>query len=509
MKQKKNENISKEEKKKEKLKDSTKKVSEKKILIIKFVVAIFFFLLTSFFVFSVYKLGIVPAKYLLLGSFILLLLQTIGNLCLFSSKKWLKGVTVFLWLLLAFVSGVGIKYSNEIDQFLDRSFGNAEEVLTLEYLVLSKKEYTENDLNQKEIYYYDMALFIDKAIYKLESKYTVQMKSVDDIVSLFDQEIFVLDKTTYSLFVEERGLDPEQYHLVYEFSIEYEMDTRNEHEEEENPSSTENPEKTTAPSKKSSDYYNIYLGGYDFSGYRMDMNKIITINTKTNEILITNIHRYTYINIPAFQKKNTLSSTAYYGIQNNVEALEDLFDIPIDYYVSVKTNGLVALVDTIGGIEYCSDQAFTTSHAMVIGTYDDTKGEHFDVVKGCQHLNGIQTLTVAREREAFRMGATQRDKNTTAIMLDILYQMRSPSNITNYPSILNAVGGMYTTSIPRGVLTDGVKKLLNGGWTIKTQTLTGTNGQNKVHFSNLVGAVQYPNTSSVKQCSNAMKALDK
>lgn len=78
----------------------------------------------------------------------------------------------------------------------------------------------------------------------------------------------------------------------------------------------------------------------------------------------------------------------------------------------------------------------------------------------------------------------------------------------NYTSILNAVGGMYRTSIPRTELTDGIKRLLNGGWSIKTQSLEGKNGQNKVHFSNLVGAVNYPNSSSVKKCSEAIKALE-
>ena len=311
-----------------------------------------------------------------------------------------------------------------------------------------------------------------------------------------------MDKTTFYLFVEENGINADDYYLIDELSIEYEIDKKEEQTE------TTNSKNDNKKQSDEGDYYNIYLGGYDFSGFRMDLNKIITINTKTNEILITSVHRYTYINIPAYNQKNILSNTAYYGINNNIEALEELFDIDIDYYVSVKTNGLVSLVDTIGGIEYCSDQAFTTSHAKVIGTYDDTKGEHVKVKKGCQHLDGIETLTVAREREAFKMGAVQRDKNTTAIMLDILYQMRSPENIMNYTSILNAVGGMYTTSIPREELTEGVKRLLNGGWSIKTQSLSGTNGRNKIHFSNLIGPVNYPKSSSVEKCSKAIKALE-
>ena len=467
------------------------KFENKRNLIIKIVISLIFIFLSGWLFLSVYKLGIIPNKYLIIFVVILVIVHLISNLCLFSKKKWLKIFTVILMLLLTIVSVFGIKYANDIDNFLDTSLNNAENKLTIDFVLLSKNNYDEGDLVNKEVYYYNSALFIDKALAKLNEKYQVTTKGIDDITKLFDYDIFIMDKTTFYLFVEENGINADDYYLIDELSIEYEIDKKEEQTE------TTNSKNDNKKQSDEGDYYNIYLGGYDFSGFRMDLNKIITINTKTNEILITSVHRYTYINIPAYNQKNILSNTAYYGINNNIEALEELFDIDIDYYVSVKTNGLVSLVDTIGGIEYCSDQAFTTSHAKVIGTYDDTKGEHVKVKKGCQHLDGIETLTVAREREAFKMGAVQRDKNTTAIMLDILYQMRSPENIMNYTSILNAVGGMYTTSIPREELTEGVKRLLNGGWSIKTQSLSGTNGRNKIHFSNLIGPVNYPKSSSV------------
>lgn len=478
------------------------KFENKRNLIIKIVISLIFIFLSGWLFLSVYKLGIIPNKYLIIFAVILVIVHLISNLCLFSKKKWLKIFTVILMLLLTMVSVFGIKYANDIDNFLDTSLNNAENKLTIDFVLLSKNNYDEGDLVNKEVYYYNSALFIDKALAKLNEKYQVTTKGIDDITKLFDYDIFIMDKTTFYLFVEENGINADDYYLIDELSIEYEIDKKEEQTE------TTNSKNDNKKQSDEGDYYNIYLGGYDFSGFRMDLNKIITINTKTNEILITSVHRYTYINIPAYNQKNILSNTAYYGINNNIEALEELFDIDIDYYVSVKTNGLVSLVDTIGGIEYCSDQAFTTSHAKVIGTYDDTKGEHVKVKKGCQHLDGIETLTVAREREAFKMGAVQRDKNTTAIMLDILYQMRSPENIMNYTSILNAVGGMYTTSIPREELTEGVKRLLNGGWSIKTQSLSGTNGRNKIHFSNLIGPVNYPKSSSVEKCSKAIKALE-
>lgn len=456
---------------------------------------------------SVNNLGIIPNKYMIVFGVLLVVIHIINNLCLFLKKKWLKVITILITILLIAVSIIGIKYANDFDNFLDTAFDNAPEKLEIEFLILSKNKYDKKDLDNKEIAYYDSALYITDAISKLKSEYTLSFKGLSDITKIFDEDIFLIDKTTFYLFVEEQGINADDYNLIYDFYISYDIDLKDEDVETDN-AEKNNEEGNDKKNNKSEDYYNIYLGGYDFSGYRMDLNKIITINTKTNEILITSIHRYTYINIPAYNKKNTLSSTAYYGIQNNIEALEELFDIDIDYYVSVKSNGLVELVDTIGGIEYCSDQAFTTYHAKVIGTYDDTNGEHVEIVKGCQHLDGIETLTVARERLAFKMGAVQRDKNTTAIMLDILNQMRSPKNITNYSSILNAVSGMYTTSIPRSRLTEGIKRILSDGWTIKTQSLSGTNGTNRIQFSNLTGAVNYPKSSSVKSCSNAIKALE-
>ena len=120
-----------------------------------------------------------------------------------------------------------------------------------------------------------------------------------------------------------------------------------------------------------------------------------------------------------------------------------------------------------------------------------------------------KTLTVARERLAFEMGAVERDKNTTNIMLDILDQMKKPANISKYTTILNDVSGMYTTSIPRDLITKSVKQLLNKGWSIKTNSIRGKNGRDKVHFSNVKGSVMYPNTSSVNQAKNKINALDK
>ena len=240
----------------------------------------------------------------------------------------------------------------------------------------------------------------------------------------------------------------------------------------------------------------------------MDMNKIITVNTETKEVLITNIHRFTYLDVPGYNQKNTLSSMGVWGVTNNVNALEKELGIKIDYYLVADAEGLPVLIDDIGGIEYCSDIDFVTYHKTTLDYKNDT-GYNVHVKKGCQHLNGIETLTVARERLAFKYGAAERDKNDTEIMIDILEAMKKPSNITNYSSILNDVTGLYTTSIPRDVMTNGVKELLNSKIIISKQELDGRNGTDRVNFSNLRGAVVYLDEASKREVISKIKSLDK
>ena len=114
----------------------------------------------------------------------------------------------------------------------------------------------------------------------------------------------------------------------------------------------------------------------NFTNTNMDFNMIVSINTKTHEVLFTSMPRDYYIEVDGYNgKKDTLSYMGALGITTNMKSIEKLFNIKIDYYLSIKTTSLVRLVDEVGGINYCSDDAYTTTHAMILDSYDDTKGK--------------------------------------------------------------------------------------------------------------------------------------
>lgn len=479
--------------------------------IIKFIISLIFIVMSFFMMYKIYSINMIPNKYLLIFLVVLIVLNIIANLCLFIKNKWLKIVTVLIYLLVSIISVVGIIYVNETDKFIENTFtNNQEDVIKINYLLLSKNNYTIDDIDSKDIYYYTGSLYHDEAISKLKEKVSSKFVSSDDITSIYKNDLFFIDELSYDSLQESYGVNKEDYNIIYKIELEIEADSdidSEDNEIEDSDAKDSNKNGSTKASNTKNGSYNIYLTAYDFSGYRSDLNKIITVNTEKHEILITNIHRFAYVEVEEMGKRNTLSSNGYYGVNVNKKALEKELGIKIDYYFTVKSPGLVKVVDSLGGIEYCSDQAYTTDHALVMDTYDDSKAKHLKVVKGCQHLNGIETLTVARERLAFTMGATKRDENTSAIIEDILNAAKKPSNITRYVSILNSMNGLYKTNVPKDTMTNGVKSLLDEKWTIRNQAVNGQIKTNYVNFSNAKGSVYYLDQSSVKTCSNKINSL--
>ena len=189
-----------------------------------------------------------------------------------------------------------------------------------------------------------------------------------------------------------------------------------------------------------------------------------------------------------------------------MSSLENLLDTKIDYYTSIYTEGLVEVTDLLGGIEYCSDTTFTTTHAKVLDTYDDSYGEKLTINKGCQHLNGIETLTLARERK--NVGSDrQRQKNCAKILKSILNKSLSTKTLTNYQELLNKVSDLYQTNINKETIQTLIKNLLNNNYTIIEQSLDGSDGNNYIRLGSVKSYVMYPYEDSVLEAKTKIKEI--
>lgn len=151
------------------------------------------------------------------------------------------------------------------------------------------------------------------------------------------------------------------------------------------------------------------------------------------------------------------------GAGASADAIANLLDLPIHYYVDVDFQGFKDIVDAIGGVDVNIKQGFTDS------SFPDDKMQGyapFTVKAGAQHMNGTVALKYARSRHGtngegsdFARSRRQqeimkaaRDKALTASVL------ANPIKLTN---LMQAVGAHLRTSIPPASL-DALRKLLGG-----------------------------------------------
>jgi LCP family protein required for cell wall assembly len=237
------------------------------------------------------------------------------------------------------------------------------------------------------------------------------------------------------------------------------------------------PMETTSGTVKAVDVtkesFNVYISGLDFSGdinqnYHSDVNIIVTVNPKTHEILLTSIPRDYYINLPSKGAMDKLTHSGLYGIQETISAVEEMMGIEINYYIKVNYNTIVSLVDAMGGIDIDSPYAFTT-HKM-----QELSGITF--VEGQNHLTGSMALAYSRERASWGDGDMRRNENQQLILEAILKKATTtPTILTSYTEILDAVRGNMETSFTQDEMTSLVKMQIDKmpSWNISKTALKG------------------------------------
>ena len=394
---------------------------------------------------EVFKLDVLPDKYLYLflaGEFLLFL---IGFL-LYNRKNKILLILGILFYLITVLGNVFGYYSlSKINKYIDTSFVKEYYLdKTTYYVITSKNNLEVNNLDevdkQSKILYYKYSKAINEALKQL-GEYTYQDKdtalgAMTEVIN--ENSYFLIAKADYNYFFTSTNIhliQEEEVKIIHEFEVEEKVMVN-----------TETPTS-----------YNIYVNGLDFTGVMRDYNLIVTVNTKTRKVLLTSIPRDYYVDVPAYNMKDTLMCLGSLDSEVSKEALENLFNTKIDYTINLNTSSLVNIVDTIGGVEFCSDIAFKTTHTLTLDTYDDSRGQKLMVPKGCKTYNGIEILTIARERNAFPGRDRARQKNCRQILINIMKKIASTVSLNNYNEILSSFDGFYTTDMNEKVIKNLLK----------------------------------------------------
>lgn len=443
---------------------------------------------------TIFDLNILPNKYIsifLIGETFLYLIGL-----LFYNLKHIAFIIIGLFFYLISVGAnlFGYYYLSKANKYIDDNFAEETYTITTKYAVVASANNNINSfdeaLEDSTVNYYKYGRSINQAMDTL-GKYNYVATDVGTN-ALYEvrtnNSYFLVSKASYEYIIESTNLfNSEDFKIIKEFDVDEEIKKNNEIK----------------------DSYNIYINGLDYTGIMRDYNLIATINTKTRKIVLTSIPRDYYLYVPAYDMNDTLMCLGSLDSSVSKEALENLFNIKIDYTINFNTNSLVSIVDAIGGVDFCSDYDFYTTHDMTLGSYADL-GQRLHVTVGCRTYNGLETLAIARQR----MGLPGRDRtrqlHCRQILINIVKKLASTTTLTNYNNVLESFSGLYTTDMNKEVITNLIKTgIADMNFEIIEQSVDGVDGIGVGHLGTQEAWIMTPDMNTVNDASKKINEVIK
>jgi anionic cell wall polymer biosynthesis LytR-Cps2A-Psr (LCP) family protein len=110
-----------------------------------------------------------------------------------------------------------------------------------------------------------------------------------------------------------------------------------------------------------------------------------------------------------------------------------LFGVPVAYYVKTNMEGLVSIVDTVGGVDVDNQRQF------------QSQGISFPL--GPQHLDGEEALAYIRMRKEDPHGDFGRMQRQRQILSDAIDRVVSINSVTKLPRLLSHLSEYVRTNL--------------------------------------------------------------
>lgn len=136
---------------------------------------------------------------------------------------------------------------------------------------------------------------------------------------------------------------------------------------------------------------------------RSDSMILVSLNKKTNEIIMTSFLRDSYVNIPGRGMDKLNAAYAYGGAELLMDTIERNFNVKIDHYVLVNFTSFASIIDAAGGIDLTlSNEEAEAVNVILVSEVNNLMGDepNADFLEGGGkvHLNGKQALCYSRIR---------------------------------------------------------------------------------------------------------------
>ncbi|AXF56321.1 LCP family protein [Salicibibacter kimchii] len=156
---------------------------------------------------------------------------------------------------------------------------------------------------------------------------------------------------------------------------------------------------------------------------------LATFNREEGSVNVISIPRDSYVQIPGRPTQDKINHAhAFGGTDLAIDTVENLLDIPVDYYVTLNFDAFMDTVNIFGGVEVDSPMAFTEQNA-------DGDMDAIEIDEGPQVLNGEEALAYVRMRKQDPAGDLGRGERQQEVLGALIDEATSLSSIANYNEV--------------------------------------------------------------------------
>lgn len=409
---------------------------------------------------SGYLNKLIPFKYQLIILLIIIVMALIGILI---RKVWLKLIVLLL------VGGLSFAHIFVQDQikiivkdYVKNSDAAKEEAKQTISLVVLKQNQKWNgaDLSDKA--------FGESDQLDLESKFFVQESLASIISELPEVVILETNQESYEKLIE-REID------VMIMDEKYRKSMIEEYPEfEENTSVlTQFTRDRTVKSIQAnplSDSFIIYLSGNDSYGSieelsRSDVNILMIFNPKLEKVLFISIPRDSYVSVPCVGGYyDKFTHTGNFGMNCQIETIEELFNISINYYLRINFSSVTRIIDIMGdGVTLYNPYGF------------EGGAEEYYFSKGCLHLSSGQVLSYLRTRHSLPNGDEGRQEHQKIVLNALIKKAIDPSMLFRAGEIIKTASENIDTNVDVDFINQFINRQLdtNPKWKVHTLSIDG------------------------------------
>lgn len=496
-------------------------------VLILFPLLIAYYIISGYFVKEIYYYNSSKSfmTYIVYGAIfltsLLIVIFTIKGFKCIKKNKTKSYVWYFIFIII-FIAGelfVSIninKISNSLSKITNKESGYSTSLVALKSSSIKDIKNLDdskigmiNDSNNIEGYSIPMEIVKEK---KINEENIASYDSFTEMLKdLYNNEIdaMFISSSYVSMFATEEGFE----NIADETKVIYEKNKKA-------------VKKQSTSGKTLSEPFTLLIMGVDSSSsslkksnsFNGDTLMLITFNPNTMNATILSIPRDTRVPIVCTKSKakNKINSTGAYGADCVMDTITNFTGIEIDYWVKVNFQGVISLVDALGGIDVDIPYAFCES---------DSKRRFGNntiyLEKGPQTLNGEQTLAFARNRHTWPRYCGKKYSNYTSndfirgqnqqqIVKATVNKLKGIRSLSDIYRVLDIVGDNIDTNIDKNTMITGFdtfKNIIFNSKNINSDDFIGTQRLYLSGHDNMINGIYYfeYSTQSLKEIVDAMK----